>query len=165
MCGSSSRDDISEMLAALELRVPPPVLFLVAVVVMWGGAFDASPFARPDWLRAATIGVLITGVIIAGAGIRGLRTARTTVSPTRPDTSTVLVETGVYRFTRHPIYLGLLLILTAWAMTLWQPQSFVALPVFAAWIHRFQMVPEERALRARFGSRFDAYQASTRRWL
>lgn len=153
------------MLAALELRVPPPVLFLVSVIVMWGGAFDAAPLSRPDWLRAATIGVVITGVIIAFAGIRGLRAARTTVSPTRPDRAKALVDTGIYRFTRNPIYLGFLLMLTAWAMQLWQPQSFVALPVFAAWIHRFQIVPEERALRSRFGTRFDEYAAGTRRWL
>lgn len=153
------------MLAALELRVPPPVLVLVTALVMWGGAWDATPYPRLDWLRAASIGVLISGSIIVAAGITGLRAAHTTVSPTSPDTSHALVQTGIYRFTRNPIYLGLLLILTAWAMSLWQPQSFVALPVFAAWIHRFQIIPEERALRANFGAHFDEYSAGTRRWL
>lgn len=148
-----------------DLRVPPPVLVLVTALVMWGGAWDAAPFPRPAWLLPATIGVLLTGVIIAGAGVAGLRAANTTVSPTHPDASKALVQTGIYRFTRNPIYLGLLLILTAWAMRLWQPQSFIALPVFAAWIHRFQIIPEERALRTSFGERFDEYAANTRRWL
>jgi protein-S-isoprenylcysteine O-methyltransferase Ste14 len=153
------------MLAALELRVPPPVLVLVTALVMWGGAWDAAPYPRPDWLGAASIGLLITGATIVAAGIIGLRLANTTVSPTRPDTANALVQAGIYHFTRNPIYLGLLLILTAWATTLWQPQSFVALPVFAAWIHRFQIIPEERALRANFGVHFDQYAAGTRRWL
>lgn len=157
--------DIFVMLAALELRVPPPVLFLVTVLSMWGGAWDAVPFSRPDWLRAATVGVVVTGALIGAWAVVGLRAARTTISPTRPDNSKALVRTGVYRFTRNPMYLALLLILTAWAMHLWQPQSFVALPVFAAWIHRFQIVPEERALRARFGAAFDEYAAETRRWV
>jgi protein-S-isoprenylcysteine O-methyltransferase Ste14 len=153
------------MLAALELRVPPPVLALVTALVMWGGAKNSLPFSRPDWLLPATVGVLLTGLIAAAAAVVGLRAAHTTVSPIRPQASKALVQTGIYRFTRNPIYLGLLLMLTAWAMYLWQPQSFVALPVFAAWMHRFQILPEERALRTTFGAQFEDYVAATRRWL
>ncbi len=153
------------MLAALELRVPPPVLVAVTALVMCGGAYDAAPLARPGWLQSATIGVAVTGALIAAAGIVGLRAARTTVSPTRPDASRALVRRGIFRLTRNPIYLGALLVLTAWAMQLWQPQSFVALPVFAGWIHRFQILPEERALRAKFGAGYEEYTRATRRWL
>lgn len=153
------------MHAALELRVPPPILVLVTALVMWAGARSSPPHHRPDWLHAAMLGVLVAGAIITASGVVSLRAAHTTVSPTRPDTSKHLVRAGIYRVTRNPIYLGFLLMLTAWAMHLWQPQSFVALPVFAAWIHRFQILPEERALREKFGAGFDAYVADTRRWI
>ena len=153
------------MLAALELRIPPPILTLVTALVMWAGARGSPLRARPDWLHAAVLGVCVTGAVVLASGIVGLRAARTTVSPMRPDRSTVIVQSGIFHYTRNPIYLGLLLLLTAWAMRLWQPQSFVALPVFAAWIHRFQILPEERALRVKFGEAFDSYAGSTRRWL
>jgi protein-S-isoprenylcysteine O-methyltransferase Ste14 len=153
------------MLTFFELRVPPPVLALVTALVMWAGAHDAAPLSRPGWLPAATLGVLVTGALVAGAGIIGLRTARTTVSPTRPSSTSALVRRGIYRVTRNPIYLGALLVLTALAMYFWQPQSFVALPVFAGWIHRFQILPEERVLRDKFGDAFEDYVRETRRWI
>ncbi len=153
------------MLTFLELRVPPPILTLLTALVMWAGARNFPPYHRPSWLHAATLGVAITGALLIPSGIISLRLARTTVSPTRPDRSTALVIAGIFRVTRNPIYLGSLVLLTAWAMQLWQPQSFVALPVFAVWIHRFQILPEERALRAKFGDEYEAYVRSTWRWL
>jgi protein-S-isoprenylcysteine O-methyltransferase Ste14 len=153
------------MLTALELRVPPPVLALVTALVMWAGAYDAAPLPRPGWLRAATLGVLLTGGLVAAAAILALRSARTTVSPTQPVATRALVRTGIYGVTRNPIYLGALLVLTALAMFFWQPQSFVALPVFAGWIHRFQILPEERVLREKFGAEFEDYVRDTRRWI
>lgn len=153
------------MLAFLELRVPPPILTLLTALVMWAGARNFPQYGRPGWLQAATLGVAITGALLIPSGIISLRLARTTVSPTRPDRSKALVISGIFRLTRNPIYLGALILLTAWAMHLWQPQSFVALPVFAAWMHRFQILPEERALRAKFGDEFEAYARGTRRWL
>lgn len=153
------------MLAFLDLRIPPPVLTALTALVMWAGARSFPPNPRPQWLLPATLGVAALGVLLIPSGIISLRLAQTTVSPTRPDRSRALVVSGIFRLTRNPIYLGAVLLLTAWAMHLWQPQSFVAVPVFAAWIHCFQILPEERALRARFGESFDAYVHATRRWI
>lgn len=153
------------MLALFELRVPPPILTLLTAIVMWAGARSFPQYDRPAWLHAATLGVAFVGALLIPSGIISLRLARTTVSPTQPDRTTALVSAGIFRVTRNPIYLGSLVLLMAWAMWLWQPQSFVALPVFAVWMHRFQILPEERALQAKFGDEFDAYVRSTRRWL
>jgi protein-S-isoprenylcysteine O-methyltransferase Ste14 len=153
------------MLATLELRLPPPLLTLITAIVMWVGARDNAPYPRPHWLTPMVYGVGIAAVIIFAAAIIALRRANTTVSPIRPDASRALVQTGVFSVTRNPIYLASILLLLAYALHLWQPQSFVAIPVFAAWIHRFQIIPEERALRAKFGDVFDQYAASTRRWI
>jgi len=153
------------MLAALELRIPPPLLTLVSALVMWAGAHDKPPLLRPIWVTPVAAGLLAAGVIIIATAILTLRRARTTVSPTRPDKSRALVTTGVFAVTRNPIYLGATLILLAYATYLWLPQSFVAVPVFAAWIHHFQILPEERALRQLFGDRLDDYMRQTRRWV
>jgi protein-S-isoprenylcysteine O-methyltransferase Ste14 len=153
------------MLTSLELRLPPPVLALLTALVMWIGAHDNAPFPRPVWLTPLVAGIgAVAGVILALA-VTSLLQARTTLSPIRPGQARALVRTGIYGVTRNPIYLADALALLAYAFHLWQPQSFVAVPVFAAWIHRFQILPEERALRATFGEDFDQYTAATRRWL
>ena len=153
------------MLAFLELRLPPPLLSLITAVVMWIGARDNTPRLRPSWLTPIALGIGIAALIIIATAVVTLRRASTTVSPTRPDASRALVTTGVFSVTRNPIYLAATLLLLAYAVYLWQPQSFVAIPVFAAWIHRFQILPEERALRTIFGPAFDEYVAATRRWI
>ena len=153
------------MLNSLELRLPPPVLALLTAFVMWIGARDNAAFPGPGWLAPLVAGIgAVAGVILILA-VAALLRARTTLSPVRPDEARALVRTGIYSVTRNPIYLADALALLAYAVHLWQPQSFVAVPVFVAWIHRFQILPEERALRATFGEDFEQYTAATRRWL
>lgn len=91
--------------------------------------------------------------------------ARTTVHPLRPDAATALVTNGIYRFTRNPMYLGLLLALFGWALLLGQPAALLLAVAYVPVMNRLQIIPEEHALRARFGAAFHDYQARVRRWL
>lgn len=79
--------------------------------------------------------------------------------------SSALVRNGVYRFTRNPMYLGFLLVLAAWAAFLSSLMSVLALPCFIAYINKYQIEPEERALLAKFGAEFEQYAAAVRRWI
>jgi protein-S-isoprenylcysteine O-methyltransferase Ste14 len=63
------------------------------------------------------------------------------------------------------MYVGLLLVLTGWAIFLCHALTFLFLPTFVAYMNRFQIAPEERALSARFGSAYATYKRSVRRWL
>lgn len=98
-------------------------------------------------------------------GVHAFRRARTTVNPTRPGSSTVLVVSGVYRFTRNPMYLGFLLMLLGAAAQLENAAAFIVWPAFVLYLNRFQIRPEEEALRALFGEAFIRYQSRVRRWL
>ena len=93
------------------------------------------------------------------------RRARTTVNPLKPETSAALVSTGVYSFTRNPMYLGMALALFAWAVYLSSVWSLLGPVLFALYITRFQIVPEERVLDGLFGASFAAYKKRVRRWL
>ncbi|MBV6422900.1 MAG: hypothetical protein NAOJABEB_00687 [Steroidobacteraceae bacterium] len=151
----------------LEHRIPPPVVALLTALAMWlvTRLPTPLPLSLPFAARIAVAMVLATlGVAFAVAGVLAFRAARTTVNPITPEAATALVRTGVYRLTRNPMYLGLLLCLTAWAVWLTNLLSFCVLPAFVAYMNRFQIGPEERALRARFGREFEEFAARVRRW-
>jgi protein-S-isoprenylcysteine O-methyltransferase Ste14 len=90
---------------------------------------------------------------------------RTTTNPLKPANASALVVRGIYRVTRNPMYLGLAALLAAWAIYLSSLAALAVLPLFVLYINRFQIAPEERALRSRFGAEFEAYRARVRRWI
>jgi protein-S-isoprenylcysteine O-methyltransferase Ste14 len=150
----------------LELKVPPPAVLLVASLLMLAltTVLAALNFPFPEKnLLAAVVAVL--GALMCIAGVVEFRRVKTTVNPMRPVTTTALVTRGVYRMSRNPMYLGFLLLLAALAIYLANAAAFLALPLFVFYMNRFQIAPEERALRALFGEAFTSYMTRTRRWI
>ena len=90
--------------------------------------------------------------------------ARGDVTHGRVQSSSV-VASGVYRHSRNPMYLGLLLVLSGWALYLSNAAPALLLPAFVGYMNRFQIEPEERILAAKFGAPFTDYVAAVRRWL
>ena len=155
---------------ALELKIPPPVVALCLALLMWLVASPAlpstAPFELPFGFRASlAVALVLIGQGISIAGIVSFRRARTTINPLKPDAASALVRSGVFRFTRNPMYLGLLLTLVGWAVWLWNPASLLFLPVFVLYIDRFQIGPEERALTRLFEAKFAAYRTRVRKWV
>lgn len=111
------------------------------------------------------IGLALSGTVIALAGVLAFRVHRTTVNPLKPDAASLVVSGGVYRFSRNPMYLGLLLLLAAWAVYLSNAPAAFFLPAFVVYMNRFQIKAEERALLAKFGPAFAQYMAAVRRWI
>lgn len=150
----------------LELKIPPPAVALLVAIAMWLAASASSflAFTLPARLAIA-LAVAALGVAISAAGTVSFWRAKTTVNPTRPDAASSLVATGIYSLTRNPMYLGLLLVLAGWAIYLSNAVTFVGPLLFLLYINRFQIVPEERALAARFGMAFEDYRRRTRRWI
>jgi protein-S-isoprenylcysteine O-methyltransferase Ste14 len=150
----------------LELKVPPPAVALVVAAAMWGISLLAPRIDIPQMVRViAALAIAIAGIGIAVAGAIAFRRAKTTVSPVRPDSASSLVTAGVYRFTRNPMYVGLVLALIAWTVFLAAPFALLGPVVFVAYIDRFQVVPEERALAKIFGAAYTDYRRQVRRWL
>lgn len=149
-----------------EQRVPPLVVLGVALALVGGSARLPASGRLSFPGRRAVVGVLAgLGGLVSLAGAVRFRRARTTVSPLESATPTALVETGVYAYTRNPMYVGFTLALAAAALAVGHRASFVAVPLFAAYLQRMQIIPEERALRAAFGQPFDSYESRVPRWL
>jgi protein-S-isoprenylcysteine O-methyltransferase Ste14 len=150
----------------LELKVPPPLVALMTAVLMWltseqiPAAAIAVPLRLPLALCCAAIGAAfdLTSLV---AFIR----ARTTINPLKPAAASALVNNGLYRHTRNPMYCGLLLILLGWATYLANVAALLCLPLFVLYLTRFQIIPEERVLAEKFGKPYAEYKARVPRWL
>lgn len=150
----------------LEFRIPPLLIALAAAAAMWLVARSYPVWAMPfERSGAVAIGVAVIGVMIVVAGAIQFRRARTTFTPLNPAAASALVVSGIYRFTRNPMYLGIAIVLLAWAIYLSHPLALLGVVAFAAYIHRFQIIPEEKALRALFPGAYEAYARQVRRWL
>jgi protein-S-isoprenylcysteine O-methyltransferase Ste14 len=149
----------------LELRVPPPVVMAAAAFLMWvaAKAVPALDFEAPT--RAAGIALFAAGLAIGVGAFLQFRKAATTINPMTPDKSSALVTDGLYRLSRNPIYVADVLVLLACALLVANALAFLMVALFVAYVDRFQIRPEERALRERFGTQFDLYCRSVRRWL
>jgi protein-S-isoprenylcysteine O-methyltransferase Ste14 len=150
----------------LETKVPPPIVAVVVGVGMWlisTVAPQAAPAAVPRLIAA--LGIALIGGAAAASGAAAFRKAQTTVSPLYPERASAFVSNGIYRFTRNPMYLGLLLVLFGVAIFLWSLPALIGLPAFIGYIWRFQIVPEERVLEQMFGAQYVEYKRRVRRWL
>jgi len=139
---------------------------VACALLMWLVAlfFPFFDFELP-WRELAAGMLLIAALIIGLPAVLGFRRAKTTVNPLKPDAASALVVRGVYRWTRNPMYLAMLLLLIAWVCIVSNWAALAMLPLFVAYLNRFQIGPEERALQARFGAEFESYRRQVRRWL
>jgi protein-S-isoprenylcysteine O-methyltransferase Ste14 len=161
----NSRSKVKIGMKKLELRVPPLALVLISACLMAVLAYAVPMEAPLPYPLTLAMALLIAGAAVASAGVIAFKKHSTTVNPFTPDRSTALVNTGVYRYTRNPMYLGFLLALVAWGVYLSNATAYLLLPVFVMYMNRFQIQPEERALESRFGQQFVVYKESVRRWL
>ena len=148
------------------LSIPPLALTLLAGAGAWVIA-QAFPLLRFESARllVVTTGLCLFGVGCSLLGVISFRRARTTVNPLTPSAATALVVSGIYRFTRNPMYLGFLFVLLGELASLGNPIALVVAPAFVIYLNRFQIAPEECALHERFGSEFITYTNRVPRWL
>ncbi len=150
----------------LDLKIPPLLLAVFVAFLMWL-VTQQLPVIGINAVLAATLGfcVVIAGLICIVAGVMQFRASSTTVNPTRPDAASALVTSGIYAYTRNPMYVGMGLMLVGWGIWLCSLYALLLPTTFVLYMNRFQIGPEEKALRELFGPEFLAYKDRVRRWL
>ena len=145
-------------------RILPPVWFFAAIVLMvalhWLAPLYRWHSEALRWIGGALV---VAGLALSVAGARLFARRRTAIRPF--EESSVLVTSGPYRFTRNPMYVGLIAMLIGLALVLESLSPVVVVPIFA-WIIATRFVAvEERMLGERFGAAYAEYRLRVRRWL
>ncbi|NOH54080.1 isoprenylcysteine carboxylmethyltransferase family protein [Vibrio coralliilyticus] len=150
----------------LERKIPPVALFIVLGVVMnhVGHEFHTFSVGLPiPWI--VLLACFAISVFVGLAGVYEFRKANTTVNPVKVKDASQVVDSGVFAYSRNPMYLGMFLLLLGFAY--WQQNLLcIALAfVFVLYMNRFQISPEERALEELFGAAYLDYKQRVRRWI
>ncbi len=149
----------------LDALIPPPIVTAIAIASIWFAnrtGWGRVAWQVPYWLVGVLIGFALLLMLLA---VIEMFRQRTTVNPLTPNRSSALVTNGIFKFSRNPIYLGDALLIVAAGLFFSNLVVIPALVVFVAYINRFQIIPEERALQNKFAMAFDKYVGQTRRWL
>ncbi|WP_201590964.1 methyltransferase family protein [Psychrobacter pulmonis] len=151
---------------ALALKVPPVAQVIITAAAMYGVSkmVPALTFSL-NGSTALAVGLGVIGMSLGVMGVTQFRKAQTTPNPQALEKVSSLVTSGIYRYSRNPMYLGLVLILLGWAFYLSHFLSFVLLPVFILYMTRFQIQPEEEMMARKFGKTYQAYLNKVRRWI
>ena len=150
----------------LDNRIPPPVVTVFTGVAMAAAALIAPATPLPALVRYGALGALmLVGGVFGGRAIAAFAKAKTTINPVAIDTASSLVSTGIYGVSRNPMYVALAALLVAVALAEGNLWLLFGPLFFVAFITRFQIVPEERAMLAKFGADYAAYRRRVRRWL
>ena len=148
--------------------IPPPIVFIVCGALMWlmSKIWPSVDFAMSHQTLVFWI-VLLAGLSLLSGGVSNIFKYKTVIHPNLDSLSkaTALVTTGVFRYTRNPIYLGMAVMLIAWTIYLGNWLALVGVVVFVAFISRYQIIPEEEALERVFGQTYLRYKKRVRRWV
>jgi protein-S-isoprenylcysteine O-methyltransferase Ste14 len=152
---------------SLLLKIPPPAIY-VAVFLAGVGVQQLAPWpwtaaGGPETLEAIGGALIVLGILLAPANALMFLVRGTTLNPNRAPAR--LFTGGVYRFTRNPMYLGLLLVYTGVALLKAQGWALLLLPVPFLVVDRVYIPCEERHLAQTFGADYRRYCARVRRWL
>ena len=150
----------------MELRIPPVIVFLLCLGFMFG-----CYFILPDYnfffpyRRTLSRLFLVAGVLSGILGVLAFRLGGTTVDPTQPQKASRLITSGIYRYTRNPMYLGMALVLIGGWIRIANPVAILGVVAFVIYMTRFQIKPEEKALLRIFGEEYTSYASRVRRWV
>ena len=144
------------------VRVPPPVMVGLLLVMAWGLHHLAPVPLGPPLPELGAL-LLFAAVALIGWAVLVLVRAGNDPRPDRPDAA--MVEAGPFRFSRNPIYLGFLVAMLGFALRWGDLWGWVALPLGHLLLDRLVVAKEEAYLATRFGAVYAAYRGRVRRWL
>lgn len=150
----------------MERKVLP--IFQVAIALILIGVlnryFPLFDFKLP--LRGViSSSLMLLSIVVAFLAVYSFSKHKTTVNPTTPEKTSVIVNTGIYAYSRNPMYLAMAIFLLSMALFCENFLSLLPVALFIWFISKYQIVPEEQTLIENFGENYQNYLTDVRRWL
>ena len=148
----------------IKTKFPPPLVALTFGFLIY---CTKNIFPKIEIKNEIIFGsfMIISGLIIILSAIILFKKYQTTISPLNPSNATKLITNGIYKFSRNPMYLGLLLVLLGISITLNLTGGFFFILLFILYMNLFQIIPEENAMVDLFKDQFIDYKKNVRRWI
>ena len=145
-------------------RIPPPIVtFICGITIYYSRSFFNQFLSYSN--DRISLFLLILGLFVFISAVRSFRKQKTTVNPLEPKQASSLVISGIFKYSRNPMYLGMLIILLSLSFKFNLLGGIVISLFFYLFITRFQIFPEEEAMNELFGDEFIEYSKRTRRWI
>ena len=146
------------------IKIPPPLLVLILVISNYFSSKKIDLILLPNQNLISFI-ILLIGVLILINPILKFRKSKTTIDPIKFKKVNKLITSGIYKYSRNPMYLGLLMIVISTSIFYLNIFSMITPILFYYWINSFQIKREEIFLSEKFGKEYQFYKTKTRRWI
>ena len=145
-------------------KIPPPIVtFSCGITIYYSKSLFNQFFTYTN--TSISLFFLILGLYVFLSAVRLFRKQKTTVNPLEPRQASSLVTSGIFKFSRNPMYLGMLIILLSISFKFNFIGGMIISLSFYIFITNFQILPEEKAMKELFGDKFVQYSNTTRRWI
>jgi protein-S-isoprenylcysteine O-methyltransferase Ste14 len=148
----------------METKIPPPIVTLIFGFATY---LSRKIFPEIEIQYSSFFGIflLLLGFFILISAVKLFRNDKTTVNPLSPEQATKLVTNGIFKLSRNPMYLGMAVILASVAVLFNIIGGIISMALFCLYITKFQIIPEEKAMKELFAQDFEQYMQATRRWI
>ena len=146
------------------IKIPPPILVLILTSSVYFSSTKLELIYMP-YRQIVSVIILIIGLFILISPVVNFIKSKTTVNPVKFKNVNRLVTNGIYRYSRNPMYLGMILIIISTTVYYLNFISVFSPLIFYIWINKFQINREEIFLEDKFGNEYLKYKSKTRRWI
>ena len=147
-----------------SFKIPPPLLVIILTSLVYFSSTKLELIYLPYRQMISTL-TLVIGLIIIISPVVNFIKSKTTVNPVKFENVNKLVTTGIYKYSRNPMYLGMIMIIISTTVYYLNFLSIFSPLIFYIWINKFQISREEIFLEDKFGNDYLKYKSKTRRWI
>ena len=146
------------------IKIPPPLIVLTLIISIYFSSKRIDLINIPFQLEISFF-ILSLGILVFINPVLKFIKSKTTINPIQFEETNRLVTSGIFKYSRNPMYLGMLMIIISTSIFYLNIYSILTPFLFVFWINKFQIKREEIFLTEKFGKEYLSYKNKTRRWL